>query len=244
MPNLLPLLILLLGIFVQSLTGFGSGLVSMAFLPAILSVRTAVPLVALVTGTTELFLLIRYHSAFKLGNVWRMTLASVLAIPLGGWALGWMNEDILLTVLGLIIFSYALYALLSFKLPELSHPAWAFIAGFLAGLLSGAYSVGGPPAIIYGTCRRWEPGEFKSNLQGFFLVNDVLAIVVHGFNGRLTPVVGQYYLLAMPVLALGILTGTSLDRHLDPRTFRKLTLLLLVIMGLRMTVTHVLILWR
>ncbi len=243
MPNLLPLLVLLLGIFVQSLTGFGSGLVSMAFLPTILSVRTSVPLVALVTGTTELFLLLRYRSAFKLGNVWRMTLASVVAIPLGGWALGWMNEDILLTILGLIIFGYALYALLNFRLPALAHPAWALLAGFLAGLLSGAYSVGGPPAIIYGTCRRWEPEEFKSNLQGFFLVNDVLAIVVHGFNARLTPIVGQYYLLALPVLALGILAGTRLDRYLDPPTFRKLALLLLVVMGLRMAITHAISLW-
>lgn len=238
MPNLLPLLILLLGIFVQSLTGFGSGLVSMAFLPTILGVRTAVPLVALITGTTEFILLIRYRGSFNVRNVWQMTATSVLAIPLGGWALGRLNEDLLLTVLGLIIAGYALYALLNFRLPELSHPAWAYLAGFLAGLLSGAYSVGGPPAIIYGTCRRWAPDEFKSNLQGFFLVNDTLAIVIHAFYGRLTTPVGQYYLLALPVLAVGILAGTSLDRYLDPRTFRKLTLILLVIMGLRMVIFH------
>lgn len=238
MQTLLPLLIILLGVFTQSLTGFGSGLVSMAFLPSILGVRTAVPLVALVTGTIELILLIRYRGAFNLRNVWRMTAASVIAIPLGGWALGRMDEDILLTILGLIIAGYALYALLNFKLPQLNNPAWAYLAGFLAGLLSGAYSVGGPPAIIYGTCRRWEPAEFKSNLQGFFLVNDALAIVVHGWYGRLTPEVTRYYLFALPVIAIGITAGTSLDRYIDPPTFRKIALFLLVIMGVRMVIAH------
>ena len=66
MSQLFTLIIVFLAIFTQSLTGFGSGLVSMAFLPEILGVRTAVPLVVLVTGTLEAILLVRYRSAFNL----------------------------------------------------------------------------------------------------------------------------------------------------------------------------------
>ena len=149
----------------------------MAFLPDILGVRTAVPLVVLVTGTLEAILLVRYRSAFNFKAVWPLTLASIFGIPVGVWALRGLDEEVLLTVLGAVMAGYALYALLNFKLPELKHPAWAILFGFCAGLLSGAYSVGGPPAIIYGSCRRWNPQEFKSNLQGFFLVNDTLAII-------------------------------------------------------------------
>ena len=234
MTRFFALLIVFFAIFTQSLAGFGSGLVSMAFLPDIIGVRTAVPLVALITGTLEAFLLIRYRAAFNLSAVWRMTLASIVTIPLGVWALRNINEKILLPVLGFIMAGYALYALLNFRLPRLEHPAWAFIAGALAGLLSGAYSVGGPPAIIYGTCRGWDPDEFKGNLQGFFLVNDGLSIITHGFAGNLTPTVWNYYLWALPVLALGMLAGTSLDRVIPPQTFRKIVLGLLVVMGVRM----------
>ena len=234
MSQLLTLIIIFLAIFTQSLTGFGSGLVSMAFLPDILGVRTAVPLVVLVTGTLEAFLLVRYRSAFNFKAVWPLTLASIFGIPVGIWALRGIDEDILLTVLGAVMASYALYALLNFKLPELKHPAWAIVFGFCAGLLSGAYSVGGPPAIIYGSCRRWSPQEFKSNLQGFFLVNDTLAILGHGISGNLTPVVWRTYFLVLPALALGILVGTGLDRYINPGIFRKIVLILLVVMGLRM----------
>jgi uncharacterized protein len=234
MSQLYTLIIVFLAIFTQSLTGFGSGLVSMAFLPDILGVRTAVPLVVLVTSTLEAILLVRYRSAFNFKAVWLLILASIFGIPVGVWALRDLNEEVLLTVLGAVMAGYALYALLNFKLPELKHPAWAILFGFCSGLLSGAYSVGGPPAIIYGSCRRWEPQEFKSNLQGLFLVNDALAIITHGISGNLTPTVWRIYLLALPVLALGILAGTGLDRYINPLIFRKMVLVLLVVMGIRM----------
>jgi uncharacterized protein len=234
MSQLFTLIIVFLAVFTQSLTGFGSGLVSMAFLPEILGVKTAVPLVVLVTATLEAILLLRFRGAFNLKAVGPLILASIFGIPIGIWALRGLDEQVLLTVLGAVMAGYALYALLNLKLPELKHPLWAIVFGFASGLLSGAYSVGGPPAIIYGSCRGWKPDEFKSNLQGLFLINDFLAVMGHGLSGNLTPQVWRMYLLALPVLALGILAGAAVDRYIDPRLFRKLVLILLVVMGVRM----------
>jgi len=232
--DLLKFLIILLGVFTQSLTGFGSGLVSMAFLPMLMPVRSAAPLIALVTGSLELILVIRYRNAFNLRAVAPLTLASIVGIPLGVWALRGLDEDLLLGVLGAIMAGYAMYALFNFKLPHLNHPLWAPVLGFFAGLLSGAYSTGGPPVIIYGHCRRWQPEEFKGNLQGFFLVNDVLTILNHGLSGNLTPFVWQTYWLALPAILLGVLAGSGLGRSINPSFFRRLVLILLVLMGFRL----------
>lgn len=234
MSELLKFLIIFLGVFTQSLTGFGSGLVSMAFLPTWMPVRSAAPLTALVTGSLELILVFRYRNTFNLRAVAPLTMASIVGIPLGVRALRSLDEDLLLGVLGAIMTGYALYALFNFKLPRLDHPLWAFIFGFIAGLLSGAYSTGGPPAIIYGHCRRWQPEEFKSNLQGFFLVNDVLTILNHGLSGNLTPSVWHTYRLALPAILLGMLAGSGLDRCVSPWLFRRLVLILLILMGFRL----------
>jgi len=228
------LLIIFVAVFTQSLTGFGSGLVSMSLLPDVLGIRTAVPLVAMMTATIELALLIRYRAAFRFGSVWRLVLASMTAIPIGIWALRNLNEHVLLPILGAIMAGYALYGLFNLKLPRLEHPVWAYLAGFLAGLLSGAYSVGGPPVIIYGNCRGWDLDEFKSNLQGFFLINDALALVNHSLVGNLTPLVLKSYLWVLPVIVLGLFAGTRLDRILNPERFRKLVLFSLVVMGIRL----------
>lgn len=234
MNSLFIFLVFLLAIFTQSLTGFGSGLVSMAFLPDLMPVVTAAPVAALLTSTLELLLLLRYRSAFNLGAVWPLTAASVFGIPIGVIALRHIDENVLLTLLGAVMAGYALYGLLNLRLPELKRPAWGYAAGFLAGILSGAYSVGGPPAIIYGACRRWEPDEFKSNLQGFFLFNDVIVILTHAISGNLTARVWDTYLLALPAMLIGILAGVWLSRRIDPGLFRKLVLVLLVAMGIRL----------
>jgi uncharacterized membrane protein YfcA len=205
----------------------------MAFLPGLLGVQTAVPLMVLVSASMEGFLLIRLWAHFNLQAVWRLMLTAVLGIPLGVWALRGLSERSLLLVLGVILDGYALYALFNFRLPGLEHPAWAYPVGFVSGLLSGTYGVGGPPVIIYAACRGWNPGEFKSNLQGLFLIGNSLALVSHAIAGNLTRPVWSNYWYALPVIALGLLAGTVMDRFVNPQLFRKLVLVLLVIMGLR-----------
>ncbi|MEJ2266388.1 MAG: sulfite exporter TauE/SafE family protein [Anaerolineales bacterium] len=228
--------IIFLAVFTQSLTGFGSALVSMALLPLILDIRTATPLVALVGGTLEILLLLRYRRALNLRAVWRMTAASALGVPLGVLALRQVDERLMLTLLGLVISLYAIYALLNLRTPELRHPAWAYGLGFLGGAFGGAYNTSGPPVIIYGNARRWLPAEFKSNLQGFFLFNSILVIAGHLLSHNITPLVYQDYLMALPAILVGVLAGISLDRIVDPDTFRRIVLWFLVALGIRLII--------
>ncbi len=234
MPFFVVFIVMLISAFTQTLTGFGSALVSMSILPSLLGIQVASPLVALMAITLETILLIRLRSAINFKAVWRMSLASVIGIPLGLALARTINEDIVLTVLGIVLVGYSLYALIAPRLPELKHPAWAFVFGFVGGILSGAYNVAGPAAVIYGNCRRWQPDEFRSNLQAFFLVNDTFVLLNHGLVGNLKPIVWSYYLVALPAILLGIFFGLKLDRRINPDVFRKLVQVLLIVMGLRL----------
>jgi len=234
MELLFPLVVIFFAVFTQSLAGFGVALIAMALLPGLVGIQVATPLVALIAVTIEVFLLLRYREALNVRAVLPIALTSIVGIPIGVWALKGVDEELFLTLLGVVISGYALYALLKFKLPELSRPAWAYGVGMLAGMLGGAYNTSGPPVIVYGNCRRWQPAEFKSNLQGFFVVNSLFVFIGHALGGNLTPQVWHYYLWSLPVLAVGILLGTSLDRFFNPETFRKIVLWLLLVMGIRL----------
>ncbi|MEW5869271.1 MAG: sulfite exporter TauE/SafE family protein [Chloroflexota bacterium] len=234
MQYLLPVIVIFFAAFTQSLSGFGVALISMAFLPGLVGIHTATPLVAVVALTLECFLLWRYHADLNLRAVWPIALTSAFGIPLGAWALRGVDERIFLAVLGAVISAYALYALLEIRLPQLRHPIWAYAVGLLAGVIGGAYNTSGPPVIIYGNCRGWPPAEFKSNLQGFFLINSLFVVANHALLHNITPAVWQHYLWALPALGLGLWAGTRMDRYLDPQRFRKLVLALLVVMGVRL----------
>jgi uncharacterized membrane protein YfcA len=227
-------LVVLLAVFTQSLSGFGVALVSMALLPALIGIHLATPLVAVIASVLESVLILRYRQALDVKAIWRVVLAALIGTPLGVYFLSRIDEDIALSLLGVVIAGYALYALLGLKMPRLERPIWGYIAGLFGGLLGGAYNTSGPPVILYADCRRWPPDTFKSNLQGYFIVSSVAVFVTHAINGNLTPDVWGLFWRTTPFILTGIVAGLSLDRWLDPTIFRRLVLVLLIVMGVRL----------
>lgn len=226
--------VVFLAAFTQSLSGFGLALVSMALLPALIGIRMATPLVALVAVAIEVVLLIRYREALEVRSIWKVVLAAVIGTPLGVLFLSRVDEGLALMVLGIVITGYALYALIGFKLPHLEHSLWAYLAGLLGGLLGGAYNTSGPPVIVYADCRRWPPAVFKSNLQGYFVISSLAIAISHWLSGNLKAEVWRLFWWTLPFIAVGLFTGLSLDRWLNPVLFRRIVLVLLVFMGLRL----------
>lgn len=224
-------LIIFLAIFTQTVTGFGVALVSMPLLLLVMDIGQAAPLVALVAGVAEVLLLLYYRADLNVRAVSRLIVASLVGIPLGVVALRRVDEGMITAVLGLLLIAYALYALSGLRLPQLSHPGWAYGFGFVAGLLGGAYNTSGPPIIVYGACRRWPPAEFKSNLQGFFVVSSFAIIAAHALGGNLTPEVWQRFFIAIPAIFLALLIGFQVDRFLNPERFRRLLLIVLLLLG-------------
>lgn len=222
--------------FTQSLAGFGLGLVGMPLLAAFVGVRMGAPLLALVGPLVQIVLIARYRAALNLQSITRLGMAAALGIPVGVIALRRLDADLLTTILGIVIAGYALYALVAPRLPRLTHPAWAYAFGLVAGLLGGAYTVGAPPLIVYGDINRWEPAEFKVNLQSIFTIIVSLQIISHAVSGNFTLPVWQALIGALPGTALGIAAGLSLDGRIDPALFRKIVLVLLVVVGIGLIV--------
>ena len=225
-----------LAVFTQSLSGFGVALVAMALLPSIIGIQVATPLVAVIALVLEMILVYRYRQSIEMHAIWRVVLAALIGTPLGVYLLSNVNENISLTILGIVITGYAVYALLGLKMPRLDGSVWAYLAGLFGGLLGGAYNTSGPPVILYADCRRWPPDAFKSNLQGYFIVSSMAVVISHALNGNLTPQVWNIFWWTIPFFLVGLVAGLSLARWLNPVIFRRLVLILLVVMGIRLIV--------
>jgi uncharacterized protein len=227
-------LVVFLAVFTQSLSGFGSALVAMSLLPAIIGIHVATPLVALVGFTLEIVLIIRYRQSLDVRAIWRIVLAALVGIPVGVYFLSNADEKLSLTLLGVVLTGYAVYALLGLKMPNLNGPVWAYLAGLFGGLLGGAYNTSGPPVIVYADCNRWPPDAFKSNLQGYFVIISVIVVASHAMNGNFTSQIWHLFWWTIPSIVIGLIAGLSLDRWLNPLLFRRLVLVLLLVMGIRL----------
>jgi hypothetical protein len=108
---------------------------------------------------------------------------------------------------------------------------WAYPAGFLAGVLGGAFNTPGPPVIVYGNLRQWPRNLFRSTLQALFLFSSSLVIVSHVAAGNLTFATIPTYLLLIPALLLGVWAGSTIDRRISNERFRGLVLALIFATG-------------
>lgn len=217
---------------VQAVSGFGSALIAMPILAQLLGTRTASPVFALAAIVGEVVMILRYRRSLTFSNVWRLMIATVIAIPVGTFGSPLLDERFMLLVLGLFVFAFALFALLSPRMPRLSDPRWGYLFGFASGLFTGAFNTGGPPYVIYGTTQGWTPKEFKANLQGVFIVGSITLIVSHFLKGNFTPNVLDMTVFAIPALLVGIFAGFLLDSVVNPATFRRGVQILLLVLGL------------
>ena len=218
------------------LTGFGSGLIGMALLTPMLGLSTAAPMFALISICGECLMFLRYRQHIQLQSVWRLALASVIAIPIGILIIPRLNEHLVLVVLGLVISGYGAYSLFTPHLPQITNKRWGFIFGFISGLLTGAYNGGGPPLVIYGNLARWQPNEYKSNIPGMFILNSAFVIATHFLAGHYTQPILQNVLIGLPAMLIGLFVGWSLDKRVNPEMFRKMVLFLLIVIGVRLII--------
>ncbi len=217
--------------FMQTLSGFGFSLVVMPVLTLLLGLRLALPLVALAGLTLYVVNLLRYHRAVNVREVLRLGAASALGVPIGIWAMVNVNETYVKSLLGLILVAYAVYSLASPALPRVCSPRWAYLAGFVAGCLGGAYNTPGPPLVVYGSLRQWAKDEFRAGLQALFLFNAVLTVSSHFLAQHLTATVVTFYAYAAPALLLGVLAASRLDRRVNKERFRVLVLVIILLLG-------------
>lgn len=226
--------VVFLGCFTQSLSGFGVALVTMALLPSLLGLQIATPLVALVGIVLEVLILVRYRESLSFNSIKGLVISVMIGIPFGVIYFRKVDEHIALFMLGLIITLYALYALIGFNTPAMNHPTWAWMFGFIGGLLGGAYNTSGPPAVIYGHCKQWSPQEFKSNLASYFLIGSVVVVATHAISGNFTADVWEKFWLTLPALLIGFFLGQSMDKWLNPALFQRMVLIMLVGLGFRL----------
>jgi len=227
---------------VQSLAGFGFGMVSMALLPIVLPVRAAVPVVALLGLIACVWVLIAARRSLDRRRVMPLLIGAFLGVPVGVWFLDSADPTVLNLSLGVVLIAYSLNGLLrgggAVALSETADAPWRDAVGAgaatLAGILGGAFNVGGPPVVMYAAWRRFEPDATRATLQCFFLVSTCFQLALFGMTGIVTQESLVTAGVGIPALAIGLAFGSRLAPRIGKEAFGRLVLCLLLVLGVRL----------
>lgn len=224
--------ILFLGTLVRSSFGFGEALVAVPLLALVMPVEQAAPVAVLVSITIALIILLQDWRKVHFHSARRLIISTFFGIPVGLWLLRTLPENIVKAILAVIIIAFSTQALLNKQRHKLNDDKLAWLFGFNAGVLGGAYGMNGPPLAIYGSMRRWLPEDFRATLQAYFLPAGIAGMAGYWVAGLWTSTVNHFYLVSLPAVVLAVIAGRTINTRLHPQRFNSYVYIGLLLIGL------------
>lgn len=217
--------------FVQGFSGFGFALISIPLLTIFIDIKEIVPLGALCGLITNIYLLIKLKQHIELKSIMSLVVPSIAGIPLGTVFLNFVESEILKMLLGFVVLVFVFINLISFRKKISISSFWSYPAGFFSGFFGGALNTNGPPVIIYLTLRNYNKDDFRATISGFFLLNTLMIIFSHVIIGITTTSTLISFFPIVPILIIGIFLGNSLNKKINIDIFKKVVLLLLLVIS-------------
>jgi uncharacterized membrane protein YfcA len=220
--------------FVQGLTGFAFGLVSMAFWAWAIPPETAAPLVVACSLLGQLLAGRRTWAGFRSPAVWPFLAGGLLGVPLGAWViLPRIDPAQFRLALGLFLVVWCPAMLFAARLPALR---WGgrgadALAGWVGGIMGGIGGLSGPVPTLWVTLRRWEKNAQRALFQAFNTTMHALALAAMAAGGVLEARTFWFFLLAAPCMVLPALAGARLYARISDTAFRRAVLALLWLAG-------------
>ncbi len=228
---LLSLAILLAAALVQGFFGFGFGIVAMGALTLTHDLIQASGLVNITAIVVMGWLTFGLRRHILRGLALRMLAPLLLGVFLGVIALGRVDRDLMVSILGATIVIVAVWNLLQPRLRTRESPWLDGSMALLGGLLSGAFNTGGPPLIIHLYRRPEHPEVIKATLQSLLLIMIVARLPLAAAHGLLSGPIWTEAALMAPVVMAGVAAGIALARRVSPERFRRACWVALGLLG-------------
>jgi uncharacterized membrane protein YfcA len=214
---------LILSAFTFSFAGFGFGLVAVPLLALVLPVKDAVAIQLPFSILLVVINSLRYGKYIKWNKLKPLFIGSALAIPAGVYSLNLFPDMLMKRALALFIVLVVLFDRKNQGKGNISNFAKTGQGGIILGMISGwfigAYTTGGPPAVIYSTARFPEPRNAKGAMGLYFLATDVLIILLFTITGLLTVELFFKAMRFTPAVLSGFFAGSFFFNNINRGTY-------------------------
>jgi len=210
----------LLGGFVQTVSGFGCGIVMMLFLPYFIPLFQASGLSVLICTTLNVLLVVKYRKFTRFKLVIAPAAVSFLVSTICIYYSSRLNLASMKMIFSLFLIALAIYFIFfSEKIQLKSNLQTVIICAALAGAANGLFGIGGPPMALYFLAVTTGKEEYIGTTQTYFLLTSVYTTVVRIIGGILD---AQLLFLSVPGILAILLGGWIGIRVVDKISHNKM----------------------
>ncbi|HNV11278.1 MAG TPA: sulfite exporter TauE/SafE family protein [Propionibacteriaceae bacterium] len=199
----------LIGASAQRITGMGFALVASPFLVLVLGPANAVPLTITLGTIATVAVLLQVWRDVEPRTALLLLVPAILGILPGRWVAERLPPSVLGILIGVLVMVAVLSMVVSPKAHILKGRPGAVVAGFLSGFMNATAGVGGPAIVLYALSTKWRHEAFVATTQVYFLGLSVATLLA--LDPVRLPLEG--WAAALSGLALGLLAGTVVARH-------------------------------
>ena len=220
---LLVLLPAVLASLVQGITGFGSAIVLMIFLPSILPIPQSAGVASLIMSVANLMMAWHYRKALKfkriIGPFIVYGLVAFLSLKLGSA----LDVKVLKVLLGGLLLCLSIYFLFFKSLGNgRKYPIYvALIFMIISGFFNGLFGIGGPLMAMYFLSLAKTKEEYLASIQTFFLIDQVYITTVRFASGILTTSDIKFILIGIVGGVIGTMIANRITKHMNINMIEK-----------------------
>ena len=226
-----PLVILIIAgaFFLQSVFGFGGGLISIPLLSLIVGVKTAVTLV-LMFQMCSCVLLFAIWKEVNWKFVFRCSPWLIGGAAIGVKALSGLADEPLIWCLVFAIILYLIRAVFfpNSKLGIKNHHVLSALGGGLGGIFQGMLGTGGPPLVMAISEAKLPKSEMRATLTALFFIMNIVRISLSSVTGLVTDEIVRMTLIILPFFLLGIYLGHKVHYRVKEEYYRHAVNLILL----------------
>ncbi|MBR3693365.1 MAG: sulfite exporter TauE/SafE family protein [Erysipelotrichales bacterium] len=227
----------LLGGFTQTVTGFGSGIVIMLFLPYILPIMQASALNVMVTVVLNVILVVKYRKFVNYRMIWIPSLISFAISTVVIYIGTGLDTNLMKMIFALFLIVLAIYFIFfSDKIKLKADLPTVITCAMLAGAANGLFGIGGPPMALYFLTITNSKEEYIGTTQVYFLLTSLYTTLIRIMNNVIDE---KIVMLILPGL-IGILIGEFVGiRVVDRISHEKMKRLMYMFLAFSGVVTFI-----
>ena len=221
--------------FLQAATGFGCTVLAMPFCSLLAGVDVAKPVLTLYSLLLSLFIAVRGWRQIDWRHFRHMMLLLVLGMPFGVLLYSRLPQQALMKALAVFMIAVSAHGLLAafglIKKTRLSRGVTDLLM-LLGGMVHGAFSSGGPLAVVYAAQNLPGKAAFRSTLSLIWVSLNTLLLIQMAISGQWSGRISLLSAACLPFLAVGMVLGDRLHGRCNEAVFHRMTYTVLLLTGI------------
>lgn len=232
------MLVLMFGVFVQALAGFGGTLIAMPLGIMIMGMGVTKPVMTFVAWITGVIVVVQEYKHINARELMKMV-GVMLAGVLGGiWLTGKLQLNFLLILYGIVVAGIGIKRLF-FKQKKEPSPLVQNTALAVAGIMQGLFVSGGSFLAVYSVAKIKEKQEFRATVNAVWAIINTIMIITYFINGSVTKDVLTASGTAIIPTLITVWLGGVLTKRVKQETFLKIIYVVLIISGAVLLITNI-----